>query len=332
MSVNGHAPAQGSRVVAVGASAGGVEALSALAAALPATFAAPVLVVLHVSPEGTSVLARILDRAGPLPAVTVRDGMPFEPGRVHVAPPDRHALLEGDVLRLSAGPRENGHRPAIDPSFRALAAFGDRAIGVLLSGTRDDGTHGLARIKGAGGSALVQDPDEALYDGMIRSALDHVPVDGILSIRQLAAELTTLSRTESPVTPDDDTPQNDLHPEHIDQHATRYTCPECGGALWRNAEDAAVSYRCSVGHAYSPTSLDGEQARDVEAALWAAARLLGDRHALLEELATRAADGGHERTASGFTEQAREVAGAADAIRRLIEGDRVATVGETDGL
>src|SRR3712207_2095539 len=157
-------------LIGVGASAGGVEALTTLVRNLPADLPAAVFVVLHVSPSGTSALAQILHRAGPLPAHAATDGAPIEAGRIYVAPPDRHLLVEDGAVRLTSGPRENGHRPAIDPLFRSLALYGERAIGVILSGTRDDGTQGLLRIKAAGGRVLAQDPEEALYDAMIRSA------------------------------------------------------------------------------------------------------------------------------------------------------------------
>ncbi len=149
-------------VIVVGASAGGVQALQELVAQLPPELPASILVVLHLMPSGTSVLHDILDRAGPLPATQAVDGERLERGHVYVAPPDFHMLLRGSEIRLSAGPRENGHRPAIDPLFRsAVRACGPRVIGVVLSGTLDDGTDGLRLIKQRGGTTVVQDPEDA---------------------------------------------------------------------------------------------------------------------------------------------------------------------------
>jgi two-component system, chemotaxis family, protein-glutamate methylesterase/glutaminase len=163
-------------IVVVGASAGGVEALQALAGGLPADLAAAVVVVLHIPRRSPSALPAILDRAGELPAVAAEDGVELRAGIVYVAPADRHVLVAGRCLRLSGAPAEGGHRPAIDPLFRSAAAgFGPRAIGVVLSGTLDDGSAGLAAIAGRGGHALVQDPADARYPAMPTNALDRVP-------------------------------------------------------------------------------------------------------------------------------------------------------------
>src|SRR5205085_971164 len=139
-------------VAVIGASAGRVEALVFLVGALPPDLSAAIFVVLHVAPSSTSVLADILDRAGSLPAAPASDGDAIAPGRILAAPPDHHLVLSGDRVILDHGPKENGHRPAVDPLFRsAAAAFGPRVIGVILSGTRDDGAAGLAAVKAAGG-------------------------------------------------------------------------------------------------------------------------------------------------------------------------------------
>ena len=312
-------------MVGIGASAGGVEALTGLVRELPEDLRAAVLVVLHVSPAGTSVLPRILDRAGPLPCATAEDGEPLRPGRIYVAPPDRHLLVGDGHVQVAVGPRENGHRPAVDPLFRSLATFGPAATGVVLSGTRDDGTQGLAAIKETGGTALVQAPEEAAYDGMVRSALAHVDVDAALPIAELAAEIVRLSgREESPMPTDD--PATDPVPA---ESSTRYTCPECGGHLTRQKRRELIRYRCEVGHEYGPDSLDGEQATAVEAALWTAIRLLGDRATLLDEMAARAQRAAHERSADRFRSQAAEARLAGLAVRTLLEHGRVPTGGGT---
>ena len=306
-------------VVGVGASAGGVEALTQFASRLPAAFDGAVAIVLHVAASGTNALPQILARNCPLPVVAAEDGMPLLRGHVYVAPPDRHLLVVDAAVRLTGGPRENGHRPAVDPLFRSLAeAYGPGAAGIVLSGMRDDGTAGLARIKAAGGRALAQDPREALYPAMPLSAIHHVEVDAVLGIDGLARDVArfTMSEGDDPVLEDD--PPSEVAPP--DGPATRYTCPECGGVLKRRDESGIDQYACSVGHVFSPDSLDHAQAGMVEGALWAGARLLEDRASFLGEMADRAEDGGHERASRTFRQRAAEALERSRALRALLEG------------
>ena len=159
-------------IVVVGASAGGVESLRTLVAELPGNLPAAVVVVLHVAATGRSVLPSILSRAGEMAASHPDDGERIEHGKIYVAPPDRHIVVHESTIGVQGGPKENGHRPAIDPLFRSAAShYGPRVVGVILSGTLDDGASGLRSIKEAGGLALVQDPDEAMYESMPRAAI-----------------------------------------------------------------------------------------------------------------------------------------------------------------
>src|SRR5690349_24140237 len=167
-------------LVAVGASAGGVEALRALVAGLPPDYPGTVLVVLHVPRDAPSALPAILNRCGSLPAETAAAGEPLRHSRIYVAPNDHHLLVLDGHVRLTRGPAENGHLPAVDPLFRSVArAFGRRGIGVVLSGSRDDGAAGLASIVARGGTAVVQDPADALYPSMPRAALAQVRTDHV---------------------------------------------------------------------------------------------------------------------------------------------------------
>ena len=182
------------QIVCVGASAGGIEALRTLVAGLPADFGASILVVLHTSPESPGILGNILDRAGALAAANAVDGERIQPGRIYVAPSDHHLLVEPGRLRLTRGPKENRFRPAIDPLFRSAASvYGPMAVGVILSGNLDDGSAGLRAIKQLGGAAIVQDPEEALFPSMPRSALEHVRVDYCLPVAEIASVLTRLA-------------------------------------------------------------------------------------------------------------------------------------------
>ena len=197
----------GHDLIVVGASAGGVEAVSTLVAGLPADLPAAVCVVVHMRPYGESRLAELMDRAGPLRALVAEHGARVRPGTIYVAVPDRHLLVERDrdgaVLRLTSGPRENRNRPAVDPLFRSAAlAFGPRVIGVVLSGALDDGTAGLWAVRDRGGIAVVQEPADALVSSMPRSAIDEVGADHVAPARALGALLGRLARLEAkPSTP-----------------------------------------------------------------------------------------------------------------------------------
>lgn len=186
--------------IGMGASAGGLRPLREVVAGLPADLPAAVFAVLHVSATGTSVLPEILQRATALEVVRAEDGLPVRPGCVVVAPPDRHLVVEAAPdggaprIRLTLDPRENGHRPAIDPLLRSLAAtYGERAAGVILSGSREDGATGLAQLKAAGGAALVQNPADADHPSMPVHALAATAVDAALPVPALAPALIALA-------------------------------------------------------------------------------------------------------------------------------------------
>jgi two-component system chemotaxis response regulator CheB len=184
-------------IVVMGASAGGVEALQRVVAGFPLDLRAAVFVVMHVTAEGTSALPAILHRAGPLPAHHAINGESISYGRIYVAPPDYHLLLRDGVVRVVHGPRENRSRPAVDPLFRSAAiAYGERVIGVVLSGALDDGTAGLYSVKARSGLAIVQDPEDATVPGMPQSAMDYVSVDHIRPAAEIGTLIDALTREQ----------------------------------------------------------------------------------------------------------------------------------------
>jgi two-component system, chemotaxis family, protein-glutamate methylesterase/glutaminase len=315
-------------VVVIGASAGGVEALRALVAGLPADFPGAVLVVLHLPRDAPSALPAILDRAGPLSAATAADGEPLRPGRIYVAPNDHHLIVLDGHVRLTRGPAENGHRPAVDPLFRSVArTFGRRAVGVVLSGSRDDGAAGLATIIARGGTALVQDPADALYPWMPQAALDVAPdarVAPAAKLGALIAEVAVVDLPDEvpPVTGDDalldaEVRMSELGPLTSDELAvppSGYGCPTCGGALFHYAEEPLPRFRCRVGHAWTAESLLDEQAIALEGALWMALRALEEKSALSRRMAT----GRNALHSSRFEEMAVDAEAAGATLRRLI--------------
>jgi two-component system chemotaxis response regulator CheB len=314
--------AQGA-VVVIGASAGGVEALSTVASGLPADLAAPVLVVLHVSPGGTSVLPHILARAGTLPAAHAADGEELQPGRIYVAPPDCHLLTEDGIVRLSRGPRRNGHRPAIDALFEAAAdVHGPRVIGVLLSGVLDDGSLGLLRIKACGGRTVVQDPADAAYPAMPLHAIERGAADTVLPLAAIAAEIDRLARAPQPRGPGRMRPvQKDNPHERPGEESppSPFTCPECGGSLWDKGQEGEKAYICRVGHSFTEYTLLAEQAERVENSIWAAMRALEERASMSRRLAHTLRGRGNEYSAKRLEVRAAEAEAHEARLRAVVE-------------
>ena len=185
-------------VVAIGASAGGVSALTRFVEGLPPGLCVPILVVQHIGAH-PSILPDLLCRAGCLPVVHGREGDVLHAGRVYVAPPDLHMLVEDGAITLSRAAKEHHTRPAIDPLFRSVAlAYGPRAIGIVMTGWGEDGTAGLQAIKGCGGRVFVQNPTDAEQPGMPMSALHSVAVDHIFEVDRLGRDLAAAVASDAP--------------------------------------------------------------------------------------------------------------------------------------
>jgi two-component system chemotaxis response regulator CheB len=303
----------------VGASAGGVSALQAVLGGLPRDLPASVFVVAHGSgPAG--VLRDILARGCAMPVVDAEDMRAFRPGVVHVGLPDHHLLLTAEGVSLSRGPKENGHRPAADALFRSAAhEHGPRVVGVVLSGTGDDGTAGLLTVRAHGGAALVQEPSDALFPDMPASARRHVLDAETLPAGALGRRLAELARRSvfGPAPPAE--PEVDVSTGEGHDRDDVFSCPECRGPVTMTEDGGLLRFRCRVGHAWSEMSFMAGQSAEVEQALWAALRALEERGVIAGRLAARAGDRGHDATAARFRERAAESAERARVVRDLIE-------------
>ncbi len=338
------AAAAGTRLrdmVVVGASAGGVQALRELVRGLPAGLPAALMIVLHMSPEGPGALASILRRVASLEVTAAEDLAPIRPGRVYVARPNCHLLLRDGEVRLGRGPRENGHRPAVDPLFRSAARwYGPRAIAVVLSGTMDDGAAGALSVPRRGGVVAVQNPAEALYDGMPRAALRAVGSALVAPAAELPAQITRLVQGPAGEAAKDVPPELALETDmaelasgalHSPQRhgvPSGVSCPDCHGVLYQSGDETALRYRCRVGHAWSPDSLEAAKDQEVEDAIWVAVRNLEERSAMYQELAERSRRSGRHRSAGLYEERWQEAGRAAEVIRGLLASGRLGLAGK----
>ena len=322
------------RVLVIGTSAGGVQALGTLLSNLPADLGAVPLAVIHVAPASPGFLPELLSKAGPLRCLHPSHGEKLQKGRFYLAPPDQHMLVEArGTTRLSHGPKENRSRPAIDPLFRSAAgAFGPDAIGVILTGNLDDGTAGLLAVKRSGGTTVIQDPADAAAPSMPRSAAKRVEIDHKVPLSKLAPLLVRLSR-ERP------RGERRLRPEGLKIESTGekaklcgiakvgdpslFTCPNCHGTLLRIKEEQVLRFRCHTGHAFTAQSLLATLNAATEHTIWSAACALQESAMLLQHLAQHARDAGHAVEADGFSRHASEKLEQAAQVRKSFPQERL---------
>jgi two-component system, chemotaxis family, protein-glutamate methylesterase/glutaminase len=324
--------AKGRDIIVIGASAGGVQALCDVVECLPPGLPAAVFIVLHISPHGRSMLPAILARSSCLPAMHPSNGEKIQPGRIYVAPPDRHLAIQDSRVHLSRNATENGHRPAIDVLFRSAArAYGSRVVGVVLTGNLDDGTAGLAAIKRCGGVAVVQDPREADYPAMPESAIANVEVDHIVPVAEIGSLLDRLLREPRPTAEVDCDPIVEEEPDAMGTgrediggaiesgKPSALTCPDCGGTLFEKPSEPLLHFRCRTGHAYSPESLLAKQSEALEAALWAALRSLEENAALARRMEKRAGEQGSRHSSQRHHQRAADAEKHARILREMLE-------------
>ncbi len=319
----------GHDIIVIGASSGGVEVLTSLVSRLPETLPAAIFIVLHVRPDVPSLLPAILNRVGALPAAHAVDGEPIRTGRIYVAPPGKQIYLHKRRVGVELGPRENMHRPAIDPLFRTAAHHhGSRVIGVIASGALDDGTAGLQAVKEAGGIAVVQDPADAVCASMPAHAMARVAVDHCVKAADLSALLVHLVGVPAP----DPAVRTQVSLETYEEVVSTLervtgppigvesglTCPECSGILREVHDGDVLRFRCRVGHAYTSQTMLEAQGEAVEKALWTAVRSLEERSILIGKLAENARAHGHDGIAALFDDRSMAFSHDVQMLRALI--------------
>jgi len=338
-------------IVVMGASSGGIDAIRTVLSSLPHKLDAPILIVQHVAAHSPGALPDIFKRLSALPVKLAVDKEKLENGVIYFAPPDHHLLVKGRILRTIRGPKENRHRPAIDPLFRSAALdFGKFTVGVILSGLQDDGSAGLQVIKNAGGTTIVQDPNDAIVSEMPQNAIDIVQVDYILPARDIAQQIVRLvnrtvqhktSKAEKVhhlkaanpaqsrkserkmLSPAEETVLAEFDMHQVEEDFTRatpsvFTCPECKGVLWEVKEGALRRFRCKVGHAYTAQAMASEQADKIDEALWVALTTLEETAALARKMGNDAREKKQNWTAKYFEARLDHAQKHAKILRQLL--------------
>jgi two-component system, chemotaxis family, protein-glutamate methylesterase/glutaminase len=301
-------------IIVVGASTGGIDAVKTVLAGLPQALPAAVFVVIHQGQLPRSYLVDILSRASALSVRGAIHGERIEPGRVYVAPFDNHLLLREGEVAVVHGPRENGHRPAVDPLFRSAAeAYGPRVIGVVLTGALDCGTGGLQTIKARGGIGVAQDPATAVCADMPESAIRSGAVDHVVALDDVAPLLVRLNAERTPAVVAEPSPGE--QPSAL----AFVTCPLCNGSLSETHVGSSETFACHVGHRFSLRSLYAEQADQVESALWAAIRALEESVSLAQRLAGKSSGILRAR----FSERERAMLQHAETLREIVLGTKL---------
>jgi two-component system chemotaxis response regulator CheB len=296
-------------IIVIGASAGGVETLRELMNQLPANLPAAVFVIMHVYPRTQSLLPEIFSRSGPLPAEPAENGSPIDPGRIYVAPPDKHLVIERDHIHLSSGPKEHHQRPCINVTFRSAAlAYDGRVTGVILTGQMDDGTAGMWEIKRRGGVTVVQNPEEAIFPSMPLSVLREVAVDYTVRVAEMGPLLCRLATGEG------EQKRTEVKKTPMEPILTDLTCPDCRGTIWEVPSGNGSEYRCRVGHAYSAKSMLAEHFAAQEKALYAAVVALEEGASLASRLAEKFAP----ELGARLRDEAREHEAQAEVVRKVL--------------
>lgn len=319
------------RIITIGASAGGFEALKELVKGLPKDFPAAILVVWHVSPDVTGILPEVLSRHGNLRAANAVDGEPIEPGRIYVAPPDHHLLVESGRVRVTKGPKENRFRPAVDPLFRSAAyVYSRRVIGVVLSGALDDGTSGLWMIKHCCGVAIVQEPNDAEVPSMPSNALREVAVDYCVPVSEMAGLLVRLTNEQiefaGEVMEKDKLTEIEIKIAADDKsfeagimnfgQLSPFACPECHGVLTALKEGERARFRCHTGHAFSADSLLANITENIEETLWSAIRGIDESVMLLNQMGDYYANQNQINLSALYFKKAYEAKQRSDLVRQ----------------
>ncbi|MCC9138637.1 chemotaxis protein CheB [Pontibacter silvestris] len=325
------------KVIVIGTSAGGMQALCKLLVNIPDGLPAAIFIVQHLSVDSSApFLVQRLSQYTTLNCKVAEHEATIEPGTIYMAPADRHLLVNNEKMLVVRGPRENQFRPGIDPLFRSAAAyFGVNAIGLILTGFMSDGVLGMEFIKRSGGTTLVQEPQDAEFPALPLNVIRQVAADYVVPLDEMGALLADLTHKEvsESVTVPADIRQEAQTAERIMTNSTMtsiqdleeagnrspYSCPECGGGLWDLSQPGTIMrYRCHSGHAYSKETLLLGMDNHLEETLWVALRTLEERRNILLNMSQGETDKGNRRWTTIQEERAEEMKTHIERLRSIL--------------
>jgi two-component system chemotaxis response regulator CheB len=318
-------------IIVIGLSAGGIKAVDQLFGKLSPGLPVAIFVVVHMSKHSQAdILCRQFQRSTSYECLVAADWEPITAGKIYLAPADRHLFIKPGSIRLTDGPHENRWRPSIDVLFRSAAvAYGVKVVGIILSGLLDDGTSGMLAIKKSGGTCIVQEPGEAEYDDMPRSVLNHVEVDYRALVNDMGYIIDEiLAQPEKDMLPIPDEVRLEAkitermissidEMEKIGSHSN-YTCPDCGGGLWKIKNENPVRYRCHTGHVYTENALVEKQNEALEESLWISVRMLEERRNLFLNMAGRDREKNGGDTGPAYLQKVEDLSVHIDRLKSLL--------------
>ncbi|MBC7826606.1 MAG: chemotaxis protein CheB [Chitinophagaceae bacterium] len=318
-------------IVAIGASAGGLDALMEMARSLQKGLDVAYCIVLHLSRKGIGdFVVHRLKQVTSLDCSLAINGAPIKKDNIYIARPNQHLLVKNNKFILGGGPEENRFRPSIDVLFRSAAvAYSSYSIGVILSGMLDDGTSGMWAIKRSGGTCVVQDPNQAEYPDMPLSVINNMEVDHVATLDEigpLVAKIINHKRGKKKPVPKDVIAESIIAEttavsiEDVEKlgNTSVFACPDCGGNLWSLKHDILKRYRCHIGHAYTEKDLVIKQAETASTTLWVSLRMMEERKHLLKKMEVEYSKKGIKSLSSNHVEKQDAMQRHIDTLKKIL--------------
>jgi len=284
-------------IITIGASAGGLSAVSKLLSTFPEDIDAAIFIVIHLSKDASAeTVLSILNRTSGVTVQIPKDGTKIKSKTAYLAPIDAHMMIGNGIITISRGAKENHWRPAIDVLFRTAAASYDSCVtGIILTGLLDDGTSGMIAIRDAGGTCIVQEPEEAEFPDMPNNVINNIDVDyrvSLVDIGYILADIYTRGDCEPKAVPERIKLESEITIRMASSYEqtsklgspTNLTCPDCGGILTKIEEEGNSRFRCFTGHVFSEQVLDNEYIDKTEETLWVAIRMMEERRNFISNM------------------------------------------------